>query len=124
MGPSIGPDPAGSTANGVEQVKTSKPLIMSLCGVTLLGVFSAPGVLLSLGLMVLGYATHERLITLFGILLLPLVIFNYYYSLNVSLMEKSLILIGTGAVLIIGRMYLLMQLRHQQGQRERLEIPS
>ena len=111
-------------ANGVEQVKTSKPLMMSLCGVMLLGAFSAPGVLLSLGLMILGYATHERLITLFGILLLPLVIFNYYYNLNVSLMEKSLILIGTGAVLIIGRMYLLIQLRHQQGQRERLEVPS
>ena len=111
-------------ANGVEHVKTSRPLIVSLCGVTLLGVFSAPGVLLSLGLMILGYATHERLITLFGILLLPLVIVHYYYNLDASLMEKSLILIGTGAVLIIGRMYLLIQLRHPQGQRERLETPS
>ena len=104
-------------ADGVQQFKTSTPLILSVCGVACLGLFSAPGILLSLALMILGYASHERLITFAGIFLLPLVIFHFYYNIDASLMRKSLILIGTGVVLIIGHIYLKAHMRRQDEQR-------
>ena len=109
-------------ADGLQQVKSSRPLLLSVCGVAGLGLFSAPGILLSIGLLILGYATHERLITLVGMSLLPLVIFHYYYNIDATLMKKSLILIGTGALLIAGRMYLQAQMRQRETQLKLQEV--
>jgi uncharacterized membrane protein len=74
-----------------------------------LGFLSAPGVLLALALMVLGYAKHEWPLTTLGILLTPLSIFHYYYSIDTTLLMKSGILVGSGAVLLAG--YAYMRLR-------------
>jgi hypothetical protein len=95
----------GWAAGNLKKLKT-EPLILASIGSVMLGIISAPGVILSICLMVLGYAKHERLLLLMGILLMPLFIFLYYYNLDISLMAKSGVLIGSGIILLAGRVYL------------------
>ena len=83
-----------------------QPLLIGALGAALLGFFSAPGVILAVGLMVLGYARHERLLIAAGGLLTPLFIWCYYYNLDVSLLEKSAILVASGLVLLLGKAYM------------------
>ena len=82
------------------------PLILASSGAVLLGVVSAPGVMLSIGLMILGYARHDKLLLVLGALLMPAFLWLYYYSLDVSLLTKSLILTGSGVILLAGHFYL------------------
>lgn len=84
----------------------SEPILVASFGVVLLGIISAPGIILSLCLMVLGYGKHENPLILLGVFFMPIFIFLYYYNLDVSLLEKSGILIGSGLVLLAGRGYL------------------
>ena len=92
-------------AGGVKQL-AKEPLVMASIGVVLLAAMSAPGILLAIGFMVLGYGKHDRILLVLGALLLPVYIYLYYYNLDVSLMEKSAVLVGSGAVLLAGRFYL------------------
>ena len=82
------------------------PLILASLGAVLLGMVSAPGVMLSIGLMILGYAKHDKLLLVLGALLMPAFLWLYYYSLDVSLLTKSLILTGSGVILLAGHFYL------------------
>ena len=94
----------GFVAGGVKKLKT-EPLLITSLGVMLLGVISAPGVILSICIMVLGYAKHDRLLLLISTILMPVVIFYYYYNLDLNLMVKSAVLLGSGVVLLIGYCY-------------------
>ncbi len=95
----------GWAAGGIEKLK-AEPLVIASIGAVLLGLISAPGILLTIGLMVLGYAKHEKLLIIAGALLMPVFIFLYYYNIDISLLQKSGILIGSGIVLLAGRFYL------------------
>ena len=67
------------------------------------GLFAAvgsPGMSAALALMVLGAARRERLLEGIGTLFFPAFLFFYYYSLHATLLEKSLILMGCGVVLL------------------------
>jgi len=59
--------------------------------------------MLSIGLLILGYARHHSRLLLLGALLMPAFLWAYYYYLDVSLLTKSLILTGSGAILLAGR---------------------
>lgn len=73
---------------------------------TLLVFAGAPGLLLSLLFMVLGYARHEPPLQILGIVTLPAFLTLYYYNLDISLLDKSLVLIGSGLVLLAVRLFL------------------
>lgn len=90
---------------GVNRMR-SEPLLLSVLGTIALGSVSAPGVILSVILMLLGYARHERIMMTLGALLLPAFLWFYYYNLDISLFEKSGILVGSGIVLLAARFYL------------------
>ncbi|MBY0377538.1 MAG: DUF4401 domain-containing protein [Gammaproteobacteria bacterium] len=92
-------------AGGLQKLKT-EPLLLASIVAVLLGIISVPGVLLSIALLILGYAQHEKPLVILGILLMPVFLFLYYYSLDVSLLQKSFILLGSGAILLMGRGYL------------------
>ena len=92
-------------AGGIEKLKT-EPLLLASVGTVLLGLISAPGILLTIGLMVLGYAKHETLLIIAGALLMPVFLCLYYYNLDISLLEKSGVLIASGIVLLAARLYL------------------
>jgi hypothetical protein len=92
-------------AGGIEKLK-KEPLRIACLGVVLFGLISAPGIILAIGLLILGYVKHERLLILMGTLLMPVFLFTYYYNLNFSLYKKSTVLILSGIVLLMGRAYL------------------
>ena len=108
----------GWAAGGMEKLK-SEPLVMASIGAVLLGLLSAPGILLAIGLTVLGYAKHERHLMHMGILLIPFFLFFYYYNLyfnlDISLTQRSGILIGSGIVLLAGSLYLKYRRRDAGG---------
>ena len=89
---------------GVKQVKTERFLLASV-GTILLGIISAPGILLTIGMMVLGYAKYNRVLTAIGSSLMPTFLFLYYYNLDISLLQKSGVLISSGILLLAGRFY-------------------
>jgi hypothetical protein len=95
----------GWAAGGMEKLKT-EALALASAGAVLLGLISVPGIILALGLMILGYAKHEKLLITLGGLLIPVFLFLYYYNLDISLMQKSAILLGSGILLLAGRLYL------------------
>ena len=100
-------------AGGIDSLKR-QPLIVASAGAVLLGTVSAPGVLLSIGLMILGYARHDKLLLTLGALLLPAFLWLYYYNLDVSLLTKSLILTGSGVILLAGRVYLASKVQSRE----------
>ena len=95
----------GWVAGDLAKLKT-EPLWLASTGALLLGLMSAPGILLAIMLMVLGYARHERLLLATGAALIPIFLFLYYYQLDLSLLQKSAALAGSGALLLAGRCYL------------------
>lgn len=90
---------------GIKKLNT-EPARLACLGAILLGLISAPGIILSIILMVLGYARHEKIMLTMGALLVPVFLFFYYYNLDISLMEKSGILVGSGIALLVGRFYI------------------
>lgn len=95
----------GWAAGGIEKLK-AEPLVLASTGAVFLGLVSAPGILLTIGLMVLGYARHEKPLIIAGALLMLLFLWLYYYNLDISLLQKSGILVTSGVVLLAGRFYL------------------
>ncbi len=92
-------------AAGTAEYLKTQPFILASIGAVLLGLISAPGVLLTIALMILGYAKHEKPFIIIGLLLIPVFLFLYYYNLDVSLLKKSGILVGSGIALLVGRFY-------------------
>lgn len=75
--------------------------IWLLCITVLVLSYFLPATLFfALLLMLLGYATHDKVITGLGLLLLPYYLFEYYYNLQRSLLDKSLLLMASGSVLL------------------------
>lgn len=95
----------GWAAGDMAKLRT-KPLLLASMGAALLGLIAAPGILLAIMLLVLGYARHERALLATGAALIPVFLFLYYYQLEISLLQKSAALAGSGALLLAGRFYL------------------
>lgn len=83
------------------------PILLSIVATILLGFLSAPGIILSTLIVLLGYVRHERLIAAIGALSLPIFMSLYYYHMEFTLMEKSIVLLGSGGVFLIAWFYLV-----------------
>lgn len=94
------------------QIKSTN-IVLALIGSIVLGFISAPGIILAILLMIIGYAKHEKLLIVLAGLLLPVFLFYFYYSLNVTLLQKSIILITSGVLLLAARFYLQFKIKHQ-----------
>lgn len=90
------------TAGGARQLMRP-PLALSCLGAALLAGLQAPGALLSIGLMTLGRARHDRQLIVLGALLLPVFLTLYYYNLNLDFLWKSAVLVASGGALLAGR---------------------
>ncbi|MCP4610512.1 MAG: DUF4401 domain-containing protein [Planctomycetes bacterium] len=78
-------------------------LICAIASTVLLGIFSTPGILVAIGLLILGYAFGDRILMVLSYLFLPCFLVAFYYALNVDLAHKSWIIAGSGAVLLVVR---------------------
>lgn len=81
-------------------------VILSL---TLLIVFCLDGVLGALFCIIAGYIGHHQYLKRIGFSFLPVFIIAYYYSLEINLLQKSILLGATGILMFIIRWYILMR---------------
>jgi uncharacterized membrane protein len=68
-----------------------------------LGIFTTPGILVAVGLLIAGYAFGDRILTALAYLSLPSFLVFFYYALNVDLAHKSLVIAGSGVLLLVVR---------------------
>ncbi|MBI2791846.1 MAG: DUF4401 domain-containing protein [Gammaproteobacteria bacterium] len=73
-------------------------------GIVILTLISTPGIILSLGLLVLSYAKHERALFVLASIFLCLFLIHFYYSLPHTLEYKAAILVASGTALLASRM--------------------
>lgn len=92
-------------AGGLSKIK-NEAVVLGCLGALALGALSVPGVILAILLMLLGYGKHEKIMIAMGALLLPVFLYHYYYNLDVSLLEKSGVLVGSGLLLLAARFYI------------------
>ena len=83
-----------------------EPMVVAIVATALLGGFSNPGLLAAVGLLVLGYAMADPVLSGLGLAFVPTFIVAYYYDLDVGLDLKSWVLMGSGAVLLAVRWHL------------------
>ena len=82
---------------------SKQDLGIAVAGTVVLGIVSVPGVLASIGLTLLGHLERDNVLKRLGLLFLPVYIASFYYSLETTLLFKSLALIGSGLVLWAAR---------------------
>lgn len=78
-------------------------LILAVLSTILLGIFTTPGILVAVGLLIVGYAFGDRILTALSYLFLPSFLVFFYYALNVDLAHKSLVIAGSGVLLLVVR---------------------
>jgi len=93
-------------AGGGWRVLRSEPLILAVAATVGLATFTTPGLLAALGLMVLGYARRDQYLLAIGVAFFPAFIVVFYYEWQTSLLVKSWVMAGSGAVLLGARQYL------------------
>jgi hypothetical protein len=98
----------GWAAGGPQRMKL-EPYLIAALGAVALALMGAPGVLLSVCLMLLGYARHDRKLISGGAVMAPVFIWLYYYNLKLTLIAKALVLAGSGLVLLAGRAYMRLR---------------
>ncbi len=78
-------------------------LILAVISTILLGIFTTPGVLVAIGLLVLGYAFDDTVLSGLSYVFMPCFLVLFYYALNIDLAHKSWVIAGSGVVLLVVR---------------------
>jgi hypothetical protein len=78
-------------------------MLFATAATVALGVFTTPGILVAVGLLVAGRAFGDRALTVLSYLFLAGFLFTFYYALNVDLFYKSYVVAGSGALLLVVR---------------------
>lgn len=89
-------------AGGNKKIKEPWMILLVISTIAL-GAFSTPGILVAIGLLVLGYAFDDRLLTMISYAFLITFLILFYYSLSANLLEKSLMIAGSGFLLLLVR---------------------
>lgn len=82
-----------------------EPVVIAVVASILLGIFSSPGMTGALAIAIVGYARDDRLLVGLGLIFFPLFLIAHYYSIDATLLTKSLLLMGSGLVLLGARAY-------------------
>ena len=87
---------------------TSRPGVAALAAATLIALlsFKAPGIGLTLIILLVGYAHGNRVLAGLGIFSMLAYLSHYYYILDISLLQKSMLLMGSGIILLAARVAL------------------
>lgn len=80
----------------------------------ILATLPAPGLVLSLIVIILGAARGHRVVTGAGIAFLAVFTATFFYGIETTLITKSYILMGTGMLVILGRWILLRMLQETE----------
>jgi hypothetical protein len=94
----------------VKSLTAAMPLVLALLAL------STPGIIAAVALLVLGFDRRNRVLIGLAIAFLIKFLSVYYYSLHMTLLEKSIVLVASGLLLLAGRVYL--ELRHKPVEAE------
>ncbi len=78
-------------------------LMLATIAILLLGLFTTPGILIAIGLLIAGFAFHDRLLVAVSFFFLPCFLILFYYALNLGLDYKSWVVAGSGGILLLLR---------------------
>ena len=81
--------------------RKKRVLVVSILALFLLCSTLMTGPVLAIAIIVLGYAQHDRIISLLGILLLPVALFQITRRLDLGLMDTGIILMIKSALVLI-----------------------
>ena len=91
-------------AGGISALREKAPLFIGLAlALAALVWLGSGGVLLALLFMLLGFSLQNWAILGLGLILFPVFLTHYYYNLNLDLLAKSGVLIGSGMVMLLLR---------------------
>lgn len=102
-------------AGGLKQIRNDW-MLLAVLSTLLLGIFTTPGILVAIGLLIIGYRFDDPILTGISYLFLTCFLVLFYYALNIDLAYKSLVIGGSGGVLILTR-WLLGHMRFERGKR-------
>lgn len=91
---------------GVALLSGAGKLAIAATAILAAASLKAPGLAPALAILVVGYANGNRVLAGLGIAALLAYLSHYYYSLEMSLLEKSAVLAVTGIVLLAARLAL------------------
>lgn len=96
--------------------------ILALVGVLIITFlsFQAQGLLTGAMIVLLGFSASNRVLLGLGIITLLYFISNYYYSLQNTLLDKSIILFILGIALLAGR-FIMLKLLPEQSIKKSIE---
>jgi len=105
--------------NRYQLALSSATAIAAFCSVLLVGLASiyTSGLALALMFVVLGFASSHRILTGLGVAATLTYLIKYYYSLELTLSEKSLSLFGLGLVLLALAKVCLLWFQPQEDKR-------
>lgn len=92
-------------AGGVEELR-SEPLVVAIIATLVLGGLAPAGLLAAVGLLILGFGLHDRVLASLALVFLPVFLIFFYYNLEVTLFSKAWVLIGSGLVMLAARAFL------------------
>ncbi len=88
-------------------LRGGEPFWIAIIAALALAGVSNPGILVALLLLVLGHWMDDRILRAMGITSLAFFLVVFYYDLQMDYLSKSLVLAGSGAVLLVLRAFLL-----------------
>jgi hypothetical protein len=91
-------------------------MLLALVATVLLGIFTTPGILVAIALLITGYAFGDRILTGLAYLFLPCFLIVFYYALHIDLAYKSYVVAGSGLLLLAVR-WILQNLQTREVQR-------
>ena len=85
-----------------------EPIVAAIGGTVLLGLLtlSTPGLIAAVAALTLGFDRRNRILIWLAAVFLVKFASVYYYSLRMTLLEKSIVLAASGVLLLAGRVYL------------------
>ncbi|GLQ16668.1 DUF4401 domain-containing protein [Maritalea porphyrae] len=90
---------------GWQKLKSLEHVIV-ICCIVILAVLGMHGVLFAIALMALGHMRHDKVLWVVGLIYLPVYLFLFYFSLDVILLTKSYMLLGSGIFILAARFVL------------------
>lgn len=87
----------------------TSPIVLACLTILCLAFIANAGILLAIACLLLGYANHDRILMVLGILGLGLFLLLFYYNLPVSFVQRSQILAVSGLILLGARFFIKYQ---------------
>ncbi len=91
-------------------------MMLALVATVLLGIFTTPGILVAIALLIMGRAFSDRILAWLAYLFLPCFLIVFYYALHIDLVYKSYVVAGSGLLLLAVR-WILQYLQTREVQR-------